>query len=174
MNRKSNGIFMVLPMLFFIPACHFFTLKPIPIDESFSPELANEMEYYEHLINKPRASTGDGSRLVALIIGEMPWGKSLETLRKTLLEKAIIKEEWEISEAAPLTTGKLAFMICYAAEIRTSMIMQLTVPSERYALREAVFHDLMKPSSPYRYVSGSDLLDVLATTEEYLKRKSSE
>ena len=85
-----------------------------------------------------------------------------------------MKEEWEISEVAPLTRGKLAFMMCYAANIKSSMIMQLTQPSERLALREAVFHELMVPSSTYRYVSGQYLLDVVSRTEAWMEKKAAD
>jgi len=145
--------------------------KPIPFEGEFILAPDNELDYYEELKEKPRASMADAARLTVPLTKEAAWNRDPEELRRILLDRNVIKEEWEISETAPLTRGKLAFMICRAAGIRSSLYMRLGIPRERYAIREAVFHDLMTSSSPHRYVSGSELLDVLAKTREYVKRR---
>jgi len=158
---------VLLPLLFLVPACRQIQLKPIESEPHLSVKLGDEFEYYDYLRSKPRASTADGARLLALTYGKYPWSKEMKALKEILLEQKVIKKEWEISEAAPLTAGKIAFMICYSIPIKTSLIMAMTVPSERYSLRELVFHEIMSPSGIYRYISGTELLDIFARAESF-------
>lgn len=172
MTRTIRYLLLLLPVLLSATGCRFMPLRPVRTLESPAVQMGDEMAYYEYLLNKPRASTADGARVTALMIGEYPWNKELDEIRQLLLERDLVKEEWEISAAAPLTAGKLAFMMCYTADIQTSMIMWFTGPSERYALREAIFHELMNPSCTYCYVSGEELLNVVSRTEAFMRKRS--
>lgn len=164
---------LIGPLLLSFGACDLLHLKPIVNDSGEQyVKLGQELEYYEYLKEKPRASTGDGARMVALMVDQSPWYTDLQELKSLLLEKEIIRPDWEISEAAPLTAGKIAYMVCQAAEIDTSMIMHITVPSERYAMRETVFHEIMMPSSIYRYVSGARLMDIISKTVDYQEKRA--
>jgi hypothetical protein len=173
MIRNRSWIGWLLGLLLCTPACDTIGLKPIVEDsgEEFV-KLGQEMEYYEYLREKPRASTADGARLIALMAGLSPWYREPKDLKDLLLDHGIVRPEWEISDAAPLTAGKIAYMVCRAAKIDTSVIMHLTVPSERYSMREAVFHKIMQPSSIYRYVSGAKLLDIISKTMDYQEKRS--
>ncbi len=165
---------MLLSFLLLSSSCIQVELKPINDSGEKYAVNGDELEYFEYLETKPRASTADGARLTALLLGQSPWYMNIEELRRFLIDKRGIKEKWEISEAAPLTRGKLAFMICYSAGITTSLVMNLTPRSERYAMREAVFHELIKPSNQFHYVSGRELMDAITKTETYMKKKESE
>ena len=162
-------MFLFILMILLGPACQLAPIEPVGPDVTKMISIGDELGYFESLSQKPRASTADGARIAWLLLGEYPWNKSLDEIKTYLLERKIVKKHWEISEAAPLTRGKLAFMMCYTADIKTSMIMQLTRPFERLALREAVFHELMVASSTYRYVSGQYLLDVASRTEAWME-----
>ncbi|MBU0755251.1 MAG: hypothetical protein KJ645_08935 [Planctomycetes bacterium] len=157
--------------LLIVSGCAPFNLVSIPDREEVILTPENEMDYYDALKDKPRVSMADGIRMIFALTAESPHGKSVDTLRRHLIGKEIIPADWEITESAPLTKGKLAYMICNAADVRTSLIMKLGVSSERYALREAVYHELMTSSSIYRYVSGNELLDALSQTQDFLQRR---
>lgn len=172
MTRTIRYLVLLLPVLLSAIGCRFMPLRPVRTPDSPAAQMGDEMAYYEYLLNKTRASTADGARITALLIGEFPWNNDLKEIRRLLLERNLIKEEWEISAAAPLTAGKLAFMMCYTADIQTSMIMWFTGPTERYALREAIFHELMNPSCTYCYVSGEELLNVVSRTEAFMRQRS--
>ena len=161
-------------LLLLVPACRLTPVEPDPPEVDHMIKIADEFGYLLHLREKPRATTPDAARITFLLIDGYPWNKDMTGLRKALLEKEAVMEEWEISDAAPLTRGKLAYMMCAAAGIKTSMVMQLTYPNERMSLREMVFHQLMPMSSTYRYVSGSYLLDVVSRTDIWMERNAEE
>jgi len=167
----SRFLPMILSFLIIGSGCVTYDLTPIPVQEGAMAQFADEMEYFEYLKDKPRCSTADAARLVSMLLDEKATFSENAELKLVLLEHGIVKEEWEISEAAPLTKGRLAFMLCYAADIKTSMVMIFSEPSERYAIREAVYHELIEPSNRYGYVSGKELMDALSNTENYLKRR---
>jgi hypothetical protein len=171
---KRPWVWILLSLFLLTGACELLELKPIWSESGeVYVNLGQEMEYYSYLAEKPRASMGDGVRLVSLLLERSPWYTDLADLRVFLLEKEVIRADWEISEAAPLTAGKMAYMVCRAAKIDTSMIMHLTVPSERYALRETTFHEIQLHSSIYRYVTGAKLLDIISKTMEFQEKRSS-
>ena len=157
-----------LLLLALAPACEL-TLKAVDTPPFEGIALEDEMGYYAYLMTKPRATTADGARITALMKGDAPWTWDCTRLKAYMVENGYAEEAWEISEAAPLTAGKLSYMMCYAAPIKTSMIMAFTPPSERYALREMIFHELMKAKCMICYISGEELLDVAAKTQEFKK-----
>ncbi|MHC4943125.1 MAG: hypothetical protein ACYTG7_08925 [Planctomycetota bacterium] len=171
MAGKQLIIIMALHSALLLAGCITIELKPIPHEGEFVLTPQNEMDYYDALKDKPRASMADAARLVVPLLGESPMHKTTDELQRILLEHGVIEEGWEISEAAPLTKGKIAFMVCLSTKIHTSLIMKVAPPTERYAMREAVYHELMTHSSPYRYVPGSELMDILADTQAFIKRR---
>lgn len=160
---------LILAGLILTCSCSNYHLKPIEGGAPPAIKLADEFIYYDYLKEKPRASTADAARIFCLIYNKYPWTMSGEEMKKVLLDKKIIKPHWEISEAAPLTAGKLAFMICYSIPIKTSMIMAVSAPSQRYSLREAAFHEIMDLSGIYRYISGQELINIIARAENFRK-----
>ena len=171
MVGKHLLIITLLVIVSGYPGCNLFELEPLPYQEEIVLVQENEMDYLDGLLNKSRTSMADAARLVLPLIGESPYLISLVDLSSILLERGIIQEEWEISETAPLTKGRLAYMICRAAEIETSLTMKMGLPFQRFALREAVFHGLMESSSIYRYVPGEELLDIMAQTEDFIRKR---
>lgn len=151
-------------------ACRLAPVPPDPPEVARAVRFGDSFAYFEYLKEKPRASTADGARLTLLLLEDPAWSKDRGALKKRLLAHGAALKSWEISEYAPLTRGKLAFMVCYAAGIRTSMVMQFAPPSERYALREAAYHRLLPLSSTKHYVSGKELLNVVARTEAWMER----
>lgn len=172
MTTLRSTTLALVAVLLFVSGCAYLKLKPIPHDGEVILEPDRQFQYYDKLKDKPRASLADAARLTTMLLDKEPWYKDVKTLRTILLEAEVIEEDWEISEAAPLTKGKLAYMMVYTAQVRTSLIMLLTYPTERYALREAVYHELMFPSSPYRYVSGKELLDTVVLTGEFIDERA--
>jgi hypothetical protein len=171
MTGKQIILIVAIHSALLLAGCITIDLKAIPHEGEFILTPQTEMEYYDALKDKPRASMADAARLVLPLVDESPMNRTTDELRGILLDHGLIEAEWEISEAAPLTKGKLAYMVCVAAEIRTSLIMKVVPPTERYTLREAVFHELMTHTSPYRYVPGGELMDILAKTQAFIKRR---
>ena len=44
----------------------------------------------------------------------------------------------------------------------------LGLGDRRYAVRELVYLDLMPPGAPYRYMTGSELVDLMAEADRYM------
>ena len=170
MKRATRILRWLWIPLLLCPACRLAPVPPDPPEVDQAVRFGDSFSYFDYLKTKPRASTADGARLTLLLLGDSAWCRDRDTLKKRLLAQGSLKKEWEISEYAPLTRGKLAFMMCYAAKIRTSIVMQIAPPLERYALREAAYHRIMPLSSTEHYVSGKELLDVVARTEEWMMK----
>lgn len=161
---------LLLPALFLAFGCRA-ALRPIPNEGEVILTYETELDYNDELLGKSRVSIADAARLILQLDGGDPLNKNLDVLYKELLDRELIKADWDVSESAPLTAGKLAFMICQAAEIKTSLIMRFTPPSEHYAFREAMHHKLMPASGIDRYVSGQELFDALSMTKSWMLRR---
>ncbi len=128
-------------------------------------EWKREMDFLLYLQQKPAASTADAVKAVALSIDIVPWEKSLDDLVGILIDRSIIRPEWKISESKPLTKGKFAYMICRACGIRGGLFMTLFGPSERYCLKELVYHEIMAPGCLSCCLPGQEVLNIIAQAD---------
>lgn len=127
-----------------------------------------EFTFSRRLQEKSRASMADAVRAAALSMKQPGWAESDEELAelvKELVERSIVKSSWQIDDKTPLTKGKIAYMICQACGLRGGLWMNLFGPSERYCLKEAMYHDIIRTGSLHIFVSGPELLDILAQAD---------
>jgi hypothetical protein len=109
-------------------------------------------------------------KAVTLFIGIPPWEKGIDELAAGLSAREIIEDDWRIDDSEPLTKGKISYMICQALDVRGGIWMTLFGASERYCCREAVYLNLVTPGSLHRYVTGDEMLNVLAQAVLYRER----
>ena len=112
---------------------------------------------------KDRATAADACGLVLEFAGGTPAG--FDAVRKDLEGRGILEADWALQEAAPLTKGQLAYMLCKALGIRGGLIMSVFGLSRRYAFRECVHLNLMAAGNSSDPVSGRELIDALSRAE---------
>jgi len=130
---------------------------------------AENAEFFRQLREKEEVTTLlDGYRVaLAVLDNENYTDVPFQTAREKLLAAGIIPERWAAQEDATLTRGKMAFILVKALGIKGGITMRLFGVSERYALKECNFEELMAAGMTWRSVSGRELVAILARADEY-------
>ena len=133
---------------------------------------AENAEFFRQIREKEDPTTLlDGYR-VALALIEQPYAKvGFEEARSKLIESGVIRERWKPDPQKKLTRGKVAYMLVKILKIKGGLTMRLFGPSERYALKELEFMELMDGGMTWRSVSGRELVAVLARADEYMQEQ---
>jgi hypothetical protein len=96
-----------------------------------------------------------------------------EARRQTLESRGIARTEWNLRPEASIDRGSVAYMVCRIINVRGGINYNLFgrlagVGDRRYAVRELAYLEIMTPAAPYRYITGSELVDVLAKADRYM------
>ena len=126
------------------------------------------MEYYRELARKQEATVGDAVHVVARANGysartdvwaELMW----------LYKEHDIKFRRDIAklEKMPLTKGNAAHMLMGSMGVKGWVLQRIFKGSQRYALREAVYMELLPAESTvHQRLSGSELMGFLSRIKE--------
>jgi hypothetical protein len=121
------------------------------------------------LAEKPVATVEDGLRMVLLLSQGVGATEPFAEVATKLRGSGLVRDSWLEKPGEHLRKGQLAYMIVKACGIKGGLTMMLTGVSERYALRECIFLDLLVRGSTGNYVSGLELLGSMGRAEKYLE-----
>jgi hypothetical protein len=121
------------------------------------------------LAEKPVATVEDGLRMALLFTQGVGATEPFAEVAAKLRGSGVIRDAWLEKPGDPLRKGQLAYIIVKACGIKGGLTMRLTGVSERYALRECTFLDLLVRGSTGNYVSGLELLGSMGRAEKYLE-----
>ncbi|MCK5580703.1 MAG: hypothetical protein KAJ18_05465 [Candidatus Omnitrophica bacterium] len=148
-------------------------IKEAPDEQPTASGLSSiDYDYFNNLIKKKHATWQDGLYIIALLLGDLPTLPSFDdqfTQYRSYLP--LIKEQSNPDRL--LTKGQIAFMLCNALNIKGGMHLRLFGASQRYALKELAYQDIMPTGSPRELISGEELTLTLINTIEYLERRQS-
>jgi hypothetical protein len=128
-----------------------------------------QTELVRDLAEKPVATVEDGLRMALLLTQGVGAGEPLADVATKLRGSGLVRDAWLEKPGDPLRKGQLAHIIIRACGIKGGLTMRLTGVSERYALRECIFLNLVVRGSTGNYVSGLELLGSVGRAEKYLE-----
>ncbi len=100
--------------------------------------------------------------------------KTFEEYRAYGIEHGFVPEGWDIAPDAPVSKGKLAYVVVGALDIQGGVWLTLLGNNTRYAYRECLHLGLMGKASQHRYIGGKELLSVLRRGMEYRRANTPE
>ena len=118
-----------------------------------------------HLLNKM------GYKAVALLSRGQFDLRDAAAARDYLVGSKIARSGWPTAADAPLTKGRLAYMVCQALGIKGGVTMRLFGPSQRYCLAECQYLELMTGGADYEHVTGGELVSVIDRADQYRQSK---
>ena len=121
------------------------------------------------LAERPVATVEDGLRMILLLAEGVGAEEPFDQVAAKLRGSDLIRDEWLKKADERLRKGQLAYMIVKACGIKGGLTMMLTGVSERYAVRECIFLELLARGSTGNYVSGLELLGSIGRAEKYLE-----
>jgi len=130
---------------------------------------AQSTQLVRDLAERPVATVEDGLRMALLLTRGVGATEPFEEVAAKLRGSGLIRDRWLENPEKRLRKGQLAYIIVMACGIKGGLTMRLTGVSERYALRECIFLQLLERGSTGNYVSGLELLGSIGRAEKYLE-----
>ncbi|MFC1514363.1 hypothetical protein ACFL5X_00480 [Candidatus Omnitrophota bacterium] len=148
------------------------TQEPLPAktEEKPEPVEGSGLDYFEYLITKKTASRSDACRSLAVLLNIEDEFGDLDSQIEYLKQKNILPKKIasEFDPDQPLRKGLTAYMFYKALEIKGGVILRVFGISQRYALKELVFQEVMLPGYDRDIVSGKELVLTLTEAAHYL------
>lgn len=129
-------------------------------------EPSQQMEFWHTLAQITITKNDDAFHGLLLFLD----GKSAPTYedRVALLkQKQLLKEDFDEPAYEPVRRGTLAIAMVKALQIKGGITLTLLGPTERYAVRELEFQNLLPPSSPHQTLSGAEFVGVIGRMEDH-------
>jgi hypothetical protein len=131
--------------------------------------LPADNSFYRVLGSKPNATIADAMRaFFILALDADPKGLTVAEQAQALADMKVMRKEWADKPDEKLTRGRASYMICQVCGIKGGVTMLLIGPTERYCYRECVYLGMIAAGNQDAYVSGSELLGILAKAAEYI------
>jgi len=130
-----------------------------------------DAEFFMALSYKQVAMMDDGYKAVALLSRGQFDLRDAAAARDYLVGSKIARSGWPTAADAPLTKGRLAYMVCQALGIKGGVTMRLFGPSQRYCLAECQYLELMTGGADYEHVTGGELVSVIDRADQYRQSK---
>ncbi|MBN2581842.1 MAG: hypothetical protein JXL80_02160 [Planctomycetes bacterium] len=130
-----------------------------------------DAEFFMTLSYKQVAMMDDACKAVALLVRGQFDMKDAAACRDFLVERKIARSSWPTAADAPLTKGRLAYMVCQALGIKGGVTMRLFGPSQRYCLAECEYLELITGGADYEHVTGGELVSVIDRADQYRQAK---
>lgn len=148
------------------------TLRPEQADRG--EQLDVDALLHEHLQAEPMVTVAEACRVMLLLADGEEQYADFDARRAALEERGITRSAWGLRREACIDRGSIAYMLCRILEIRggvnLALLGGLGIGDRRYAVRELVYRQLMEPGAPYRYMAGSELVDLAARADRYMAK----
>jgi hypothetical protein len=127
----------------------------------------------EHLEKQPMATVAEAYRAMLMLADGEDKYTDFDARRQALESRGITRPEWGLRREACIDRGSVAYMVCQVIKLQGGVNFNLFgrltgAGDRRYAVRELAYVEIMEPSAPYRYITGGELVDVLAKADRYM------
>ncbi len=128
---------------------------------------------HDHLENQPMVTVGEAYRAMLILAEGDDSYADFEARRAALESRGIARPEWGLRREACIDKGSVAYMVCQIIKLHGGLnfnvLGRLTgVGDRRYAVRELAYMELMPNAPAYRYITGGELVDVMAKADRYM------
>lgn len=137
----------------------------------FSPFVYADIGYFREIADRKVTTINDGCKVITMFLRLDKEYPDFNSQFQMLKYKGIVPYNLEAQPDVPLRKGVLAYMVAKALGIKGGVIMRLFGVSQRYALKECVFLDLMMEENAREIVEGKELIGVLLRMEKYQEER---
>jgi hypothetical protein len=127
--------------------------------------------FIRDMMEKKEATLADGCRAVYYFSGGDENEQDIDKIVAYLLKMKYIKKSYPNKLDRRFRRGQFAYMLCRVLDIKGGLTMRIIGTTERYALRELIYMDMMPRVNQAKYVSGIEILGVLSRAERYRSEK---
>ncbi|MBF0252747.1 MAG: hypothetical protein HQL29_02930 [Candidatus Omnitrophica bacterium] len=137
-------------------------------------DVLEQVDYFENLINRRTTQIYDGLNILATLLGLNKGAGTQEEILVRFKEKGIIDQDAEFSDwlNEPLRKGEAAVFVSRALNIKGGIMMRILPDSERYALRELVYENIMIDGNIRDILTGRELVYVFMQAADYIEKNN--
>ena len=152
-------------------------LNEIKISEEtsnfYSQPGISKQAYFNKLLSKKNATLFDAYTMLVILLGREDRYSDFETKQEFLRQNHILPKLKKLSKNPhqPLEKGVAAYMFCRVLKIKGGLWLRLFGITQRYALRELVFQNIMFPGNTRNIVSGKELVFIVTQAAIYLTER---
>lgn len=130
---------------------------------------------HEHLPVQSIVTVAEAYRAMTILVDGDDQYDDFASRAAALEDRGIMRPAWELEREAPVDRGSIAYMVCQILRIRGEVNLMLFgsagLGDRRYALRELSTMGIMDETPPYRYISGGELLGLMARADALMAEK---
>ena len=134
----------------------------------------NEIEFVHYLGALPTVSVDEAYHAMLLLADGEDSRRSFAERAAVLTDRGVVRESWGVEADDRLDKGTLAYMIVKICELpgglNDAMFGSWGLGDRRYALRTAIWHEMMPYGLPYHAVTGGELLSAITRAAEHMER----
>lgn len=129
---------------------------------------------HEQLESEHVVTVAEAYRAMLMLADGEDKPATFEQREETLVCRGIVRTAWELQRDDAIDRGSVAYMAMRIMEIKGGVNCQtlgrLGVGDRRYAVRELAYRDLMPLGFSYRFITGGELVDLMARADEYMAK----
>jgi hypothetical protein len=127
---------------------------------------------HDHLQEVSMVTVSEAYRaMVILAKGDDPFD-SFEQRRRYLEDNGYARPQWNLQRDACIDRGTTAYMVCEIMGLPSGVNRALSkgvgLGDRRYSLRELHYRELIRPAPDYQFITGGELVDLLANADTYM------
>lgn len=170
MGRRVGASPAIVLLIALAPAGCSQTLRVAQADRGEQVDV--DTFWHEHLQTQPMVTMAEAYRAMLLLADGREQYADFEARRAALQERGIVRPAWNLQREACIDRGSVAYMVCRILQIRGGVNFNLFAPlgigDRRYAVRELIYMGMMTPGASYRYLTGGELVELLAEADRYM------
>ena len=148
--------------------------QTLRVEQADAGEKANVDAFlHDHLEKQSMVTVAEAYRAMLMLADGEDKYTDFDARRQALESRGIARAEWGLRREACIDRGSVAYMVCQVIKLRGGINFNLFgrltgVGDRRYAVRELAYVEIMEPAAPYRYITGGELVDVVAKADRYM------
>jgi hypothetical protein len=128
---------------------------------------AAELDFWHGLAEQPIATNNDAMHgLIELAHGSDPH-RGYEQRVAWLKSQGLLATSFDRPADEAVTRGTVAQILCHVLEINGGITMRLIGPHPRYAVRELVYLEIMRPGTPQQALSGIQFVGIVGRAQDF-------
>ena len=137
-----------------------------------TPKESPEYAFLSQLYAKKSASISDAVSVLTILYGAYKEKEDFSARLSFLKEKNAIPQDLarQLNPDMPLRKGLAAYMFCRALAIKGGLWLRIFGLSQRYALKELVYEEIIASGGVSELMGGKDLVDMFIRAADYSLR----
>jgi hypothetical protein len=127
----------------------------------------SQLSFWHELADRHVTSNDDAFHGLLLYVDSHDNSKTYDDRVAALKAKGLLSSSFSQPADLAVTRGTLAVAICKLLHLRGGIMMHITGPIPRYAVKELVYDGIFPPSSPQQTFSGTEFVGIIGKLDDY-------